>query len=425
MAETPKHDIEKLLNDYAKQRRDAAGTPEMHPATRCLLHAEVKQHHGTARPAASQTPAVWWKRLWPRIAVACAILSALGVAVVLTVSPGGKSANQFTLAKMTETKSETDRMPPPAIAPSVEPVAPAPSALVRRETVGKSGAPTSRSVATPVVAEAQPRDALRGNIETETRFKGGVAAKGGNYSTSSAAPAMAPGTASAMTGDRQADLLDKYATQRDRSGGELQINSTQVFRNMASVEKPNSTTTLPVLDEFKFEQNGSVLTVVDGDGSVYKGYVRPIPATDEGGYLASSAPNQTTTSRSLAMDDSKPMKNAGQPQAAQIAPTASLNVAQSAQVQGGAELQNYVFRVEGTNRSLNQRVIFTGNLLQNSLVESSQNRMDTRNFKQQAVQQNINNAADGLQMQNNFINGRVQLGTNKTSAEFNALSVER
>ena len=125
------------------------------------------------------------------------------------------------------------------------------------------------------------------------------------------------------------------------------------------------------------------------------------------------------------MDDSKPMKNAGQPQAAQIAPTASLNVAQSAQVQGGAELQNYVFRVEGTNRSLNQRVIFTGNLLQNSLVESSQNRMDTRNFKQQAVQQNINNAADGLQMQNNFINGRVQLGTNKTSAEFNALSVER
>jgi hypothetical protein len=37
MTETPNNDIEKQLRDYAAHRRDAAGTPQMHPATRQLL----------------------------------------------------------------------------------------------------------------------------------------------------------------------------------------------------------------------------------------------------------------------------------------------------------------------------------------------------------------------------------------------------
>src|SRR5882672_365277 len=102
MAETPNNDIEKQLRDYAQQRRDAAGTPAMHPATRAMLQAEVKQRCGPADAASAPAQRAGWALFWPRFAFAFGIVAILGVAAILVFPPGNKTKENLTLAKLDE-----------------------------------------------------------------------------------------------------------------------------------------------------------------------------------------------------------------------------------------------------------------------------------------------------------------------------------
>jgi len=89
-------------------------------------------------------------------------------------------------------------------------------------------------------------------------------------------------------------------------------------------------------------QNGDAISVVDGDGSVYHGSVRPETATVRN----EPAPPGTFAVRA-------------------VPPQSQMKAAQSAGNEQQAA-QNYFFRVAGTNRTLQQNVVFTGNLLANS-----------------------------------------------------------
>src|SRR6059036_1537709 len=72
--------IEKALRDCAQKRRDQAGPPpELHPATRKLLQAEVARKYPAAQRSAAAAPA-WWKGFWPRFAIGAA---ALAIAAIL------------------------------------------------------------------------------------------------------------------------------------------------------------------------------------------------------------------------------------------------------------------------------------------------------------------------------------------------------
>jgi hypothetical protein len=89
----------------------------------------------------------------------------------------------------------------------------------------------------------------------------------------------------------------------------------------------------PVLVSFRLEQNGSKLRVVDADGSVYTGAVQLAEeATPPAAVVAASPKNR-----------------------AAAAPPANAAAESS--------VQNYFFRVAGTNRNLNQNVVFSGNLI--------------------------------------------------------------
>jgi hypothetical protein len=155
------------------------------------------------------------------------------------------------------------------------------------------------------------------------------------------ASASRPKPASATT-----DSLLKYATEAHY--GAKPSGTTQWFAQVT----PESKTKLaladkaapahPVLASFQVEQAGPALRIVDGDGSVYSGYVQ----------IAAAARRQRSTKA-----ESSTATRAPQTLGAVIEeiPTASRDSDHSAQ-------PSYFFRVAGTNRSLNKKVVFTGNL---------------------------------------------------------------
>jgi hypothetical protein len=99
----------------------------------------------------------------------------------------------------------------------------------------------------------------------------------------------------------------------------------------------------PVLASFQVEQTGAELRVVDGDGSVYRGYLQ--------------GADTATRARALKLES---------PAAGKSSPATTGQFYSRSADRLDADhvlLQAYTFRVVGTNRSLQQKVVFTGSLL--------------------------------------------------------------
>ena len=129
--------------------------------------------------------------------------------------------------------------------------------------------------------------------------------------------------------------LDRLVSQLTNS---VQFAST-VSHNLAFGLQNSFTNTTaagsaaPVLADFQVLQNGNAIHVVDQDGSVYDGSLLPENAV---------AQNEPAPAATLPEIQDKDLG-------------AARKVSQAA--------QNYFFRVAGTNRTLQQNVVFTGNLL--------------------------------------------------------------
>jgi hypothetical protein len=105
---------------------------------------------------------------------------------------------------------------------------------------------------------------------------------------------------------------------------------------------------IPILVSFQVEQNGRDLRIVDGDGSVYTGSVQVAQAASDAVPEAIGRPTVTRSFR--AQQEAKPEAQMHALAAAQPAP------------------QKYFFHVAGTNRSLNENVVFSGDLLTTNAV---------------------------------------------------------
>jgi hypothetical protein len=110
------------------------------------------------------------------------------------------------------------------------------------------------------------------------------------------------------------------------------------FKNTAAPIKA-----VPVLANFQVQQNGNAIRVVDADGSVYDGSLQSESAVEQ---------------NPLALAPRPPPSGNAQVQVEQEKAIANRSESQTA--------QNYFFRVSGRNQTLNQNVVFTGNLLANS-----------------------------------------------------------
>ena len=156
-----------------------------------------------------------------------------------------------------------------------------------------------------------------------------------------------------------------------------------------------------VLASFQVEQAGPELRIVDGDGSVYSGYVQVAEAPRRKRSAQAEAPAAARAPAVLGGGLAE--KSAARLDADQSVP------------------QNYFFRVVGTNRTVHKKVVFTGNLLaatNSHLLQPFTNSLrlgsDVSGGRTGSAQQNL------LPLLNTRISGKVVVGNGK-AVEINAL----
>jgi len=369
MATEPERPIENLLRAAAKKRRHEAGAPlELHPATRRLLQGEVARKFtkpGRAIRSFSEMLGQWW----PRLAWGVAIFAVLGVAVWVLLPISGKGKPEALLARnesMHGARPTTEPLPPtPApVAAATAPPAPAaeanPAAVafadkaqavpgkpalqlgVERQPVPPASVPAApatpapaaatAAAATVVAAEESARLTDRKDGQSALAYKSLAAAASANR------PQSAPVATDGLS--RSAALGQNKSKSFSAAQWFAQVPPTPEARETLT---DNAAPLHPVLASFQVQQTGKELRIVDGDGSVYRGYMQIGEAPRRQRSANMEAPAAARASRALGavLEENR---------------AASLVADQSAS-------QTYFFRVAGTNRSLNEKVVFTGNLL--------------------------------------------------------------
>jgi hypothetical protein len=159
-----------------------------------------------------------------------------------------------------------------------------------------------------------------------------------------------------------------------------------------------------VLSSFQLEQNGRQIRVVDADGSIYDGAIEQ-PPTEEAARRGIAVQTAATDLK----------KNIG-PEAKRIESIAAATASEA------ASTQNVFFRVAGTNRTLNQLVVFEGNFLArkdqaNELVAGA--KLKT-NQSPAAARQSL--SQKGQQVPGSLIQGQAMIGPSNR-IEINAAPV--
>src|SRR5581483_11158773 len=245
-------DIEKTLRDYAARRRDQGGPgPEMHPATRRLLQAEV------AKLAREAEPGRGWNLNWlwtsrGRMVMGLAVVAAL--AVVAGIFIGQLGSHKGAGGDREFAKNNT----PPAAA--ANPVLPQP---VVKDGSPAEGASTLRMqnaapAAAPTVA---PQQELAANQPVAPASPPAAAASTLSLRAAPASSELADSTGALLKSAEKATALPGEVTNRYRRLGQL-----------AGARGGNNSLPANLLSSFRVERTAEQLRIVDeSDGSVYTG----------------------------------------------------------------------------------------------------------------------------------------------------------
>lgn len=404
--------IEKLLRRYARKRRDESGPPpELHPATRRLLQGEVARRFPQTRPAQR---AGFWALLRARWIYAAACVAVVGVGAVLllpslrdekSAPPLAGQEAAMTLAKATTSSDEklkddalkrlsSDKLevaanaPAPDAAPAVsrdavttlaatpraEPTTQlnfddgaarrfAETSATDRASVAQTAdqfksAREVRAIA-PAQAEAdrlsktQPEQPARLASSTLAESKPaptglagalGVPAAGKDIAVAESRPTSPP--AARAPSSAVSNEVRSRKNSLARGGGlerEDRATVSQAFANLALTapddQKQKAAPPAPVLVNFRVEQTGDQVRVIDGDGSTYIG-LSPTVVTNSG-LPADAKKDAASFSQSSRSQPASYYRQAGETQAT----------------------AQYLYRVEGTNRTLKQPVSFSWNFV--------------------------------------------------------------
>ena len=359
--------IEKLLRASAEERRRKAGGPfELHPATHRLLQGEVARQY--RHPAPATAPQRQWFQFWPRLAWSLGTFLVLGMAAFITwQSHQSAREDQLSVADRSVTNTNQSAKNEAAIALAPTPFAPTAEAPTARPTpVRVPGAEVASSIdpeSQPPPAAIPPRTApgptrsasrtLESEVtKTKTTDKAAVLADASARRSDATAPSASspgqklpgirsePSTLSAAAAPAATVPMTATSGAADRGRAVALAEPSQAYMFHNQIQTPPVTNTLVA---FTVEQNGTDLKVIDADGSVYTGQVLvadmlPVPQSrvvqsrqfGAGGGVG----NEVLRSQTPAQSQSQFMN------------------------------QNVLnFRVAGTNRSLNQNVVFTGNFV--------------------------------------------------------------
>lgn len=390
----PERRIEKLLRAFAKKRREQAGDPvELHPAMRQQLQKEI------ARRPAGTSGGGWLSSFFlglrPKLVFAvCFVALAVGGWIFLANLNGHKPASLASANYERDELAPAKKTAPAPASPPISTVAPPTVAedkdasLKKQQTVSGTQAlksdqlmvagenrvplPAEKPMQADVVANGIAQfDASTGtstasaapsNRETlaaeSNRAFGGGGVSGGagagavsKNATEPTFPGLAPATTATFAANEDTRKLETQkqplpaasapagSVFSDKSKSEIAATPPPVshlFLNRLDMpvtrQRPTDSLSAPapVLASFRVEQTGNAMRIIDADGSVYTGAVRV--AQPEG--VARAVPPKAVLS-------DQRVQVVGQSQA----------------------VQNYFFRVAGTNRQLQQNVVFSGNVM--------------------------------------------------------------
>lgn len=387
----PERRIEKWLRAFAKKRREQAGPPlELRPATRERLQREV------ARQSEEKSRSSLWSLFFgsrPRLVFAACFTALAVCGLFLWHESSAPPPAQLAMNQVSERESLSREAIPPVAAPpaaSAEPAddnrkflkqeMPVPTAPAVPPTVVSANravttapmvvnSPTTRDRAQSSQAQQQTaaNKATATAGPTVTIFKNKTDADSLTVAGSRAASKDTSGTLASAAIPQGSNLVaGEFAFNTDQQTSEAKVApqksaapSASTGVALFSVAKPttNSISTMtasqsfnrvelasarrnatfataastPVLLSFRVEQNGSEMKIIDADGSIYTGSVQIAQQEPSGVAIASAAPQNTPASRLMRG----------------LAPSS----------------QTYFFRVAGTNRNLNQNVVFSGNFV--------------------------------------------------------------
>jgi len=392
----PERRIEKLLRAFAKKRREQAPeSMELHSAVRQQLHREI------ARRAEGRAGGSFFAKLFsksrPRFAFAVglvAIVSVVGFFLIpLMNKPRFESLSMSKLsvgkAPPKEVPSSASAPPPTVAAPSPASAAAAPPVPPEASTLAlddkrkalADDVPKHAGVSVEAAGEIQKPAEVSKDTAVQTNLAAEMTAlsappsgtpmlafktEAGVHSINDAAlnsqapapltptEAPAPGiNASAAPATFAANENETKSPVRQTAPASVAADSAtfnRLARREAAPPQPVTTqhfyrlnlpaaspraagaSPAPVLATFQVERNGDQLRVIDGDGSVYTGAVQIVRGGAlPGGLVAAEAQNKPATAED--------MRHAS------------------------SAIENYFFRVTGTNRNLKQNLVFTGNFI--------------------------------------------------------------
>jgi hypothetical protein len=295
----PERKIEKLLRAYAKKRRAEAGDSlKLHPATRRLLQGEAARR--APRPGKAGTPGFFLAVFWRRPVFALCVVATAFIGVSL-FRPAWNPAKKG--------------------APSVS----AMNSLRQTGTATKPYAGDNKHVLSASLDELTNQKSaefvLAEKVAPETLA---TAAPGAPM-----AAAMLP-SALEVAGDLEKSNPVGGAAQSLAETGTASPQQN-LYRNV-SVAAP----TASVMQSFQVLQNGDAISVVDRDGSVYQGSIQV----------------------AAAVEHNEPVPAPGEA----VVPLQIHTRTGPAALNGQPANQYYFFRVAGTNQTLKQNVVFSGNM---------------------------------------------------------------
>jgi len=384
--ESERH-IEKLLRAWAKKRRDETGGPfDLHPATRRLLQGQV-----TRQFAKDQQQRRWmfelFVRLRPRVVWGAALIVVLALASLwLPTLTRNKSRASLDKHELAVRRTADVMSPQPTVPSAARPVAnegltkakdtdPAPSTMVagaaasrgihfEGEYVVADSASALRDLPPAQASSSIAAEAPAARVQTNTRpslasdatlaaaakpqpadqFLNRPGSNTGEVELALKSPVAAGLSPSVAPVPTASDNILRFYADKLK---ETREPGTSGGRRFTRVELPSTTTASagksqaaqPVLSSFEVEQTAQQLRIVDADGSIYTGSVQ----------LAGARPRlRSAEAQQIAVGESSQGR---------LGPTSAI-----AFDAAGEPGQIYSFRVTGTNRTLNQSVVFTGSL---------------------------------------------------------------
>jgi len=355
----PERKIEKLLRAYARKRRTDAGEPlKLHPATRRRLQDEVLRR--APKPEAEEASLSLWqlfRQQWAFL-LGFALVAFFSVTLLLPALSGAKHKAQ-SISAMSNLRQigaaaqmvagENDGKLPASLDMLTN--GPVPEQALTDPVSGKpfvyvaggeildnlqsndvlAYSPVDKDGRAVLLADGRVEYANRARFSELTNQKSfqfaltdkvarkQLAKTAVNAPVATATPPAAPEVAGSL-GEQRLSVAGSQSFTQTAAASELQNR----YRNVSVAAQ-----TAPVLQSFQVLQNGDAISVVDRDGSLYQGSVQAAPAAAE-------------------RNEPAPLQS----QAKEV---------QSAVNQQQVAL-NYFFRVAGTNRTLKQNVVFTGNL---------------------------------------------------------------